>query len=276
MKKLEVAIVGHGFVGKAVEVGFTNHKCNLHIIDPKLGTDVTDLHNKPIDVTFVCVPTPMGDDGSINATIAESVIKDLIENVSGFIVLKSTVTPDIVDSFAQLSDKFIYNPEFLTERNAVQDFLEPKLNVIGSYSSDNATQLSEIYTSYSNCSPCPFIYVTPPEASFIKYSINNFLALKVAWFNELYDLISDNNCNYDAIINGMSHDPRIGLSHMQVPGPDGKRWAGGACFPKDMSAFKRFDVGGRLQIQRQAIKSNNAGRSQYELDEREKEQQVKF
>ena len=96
MNKLNIAIIGYGFVGKAVSAGFDNEKCNQYIIDPKNGSSIQDLIGKDIDISFVCVPTPMSDDGSINSSIVEECIDFLVKNVSGLIVLKSTVIPSII------------------------------------------------------------------------------------------------------------------------------------------------------------------------------------
>ena len=77
------------------------------------------------------------------------------------------------------------------------------------------------------------------------------------------------------IVNALGSDPRIGHSHTQVPGPDGRKGYGGACFPKDTKAFSAFSQG-ELTVLDEVIKSNNKYRKQYDLDDREKEQKVKY
>jgi len=272
---MQLAIIGHGFVGKAVEHGFSTPDVTATIIDPKGGQDISVLNNKQIDLSFVCVPTPMGDDGSINASIVRETVDYLVANVTGLIVLKSTVTPDIVKELSELTDRFVYNPEFLTERNAAHDFEYPIMHVFGG-ELWACEQLERLYQDYSICKPCPVYFMKAHEASFVKYGINSFLATKVAWFNEFYDVIQTHDGNYDTIVEAVGNDKRVSSSHMQVPGPDGKRWAAGACFPKDMMAFKRFDENNYMEILKQTIVSNSRGRSQYELDDREKEQAVNF
>ncbi len=270
--KLNMAIVGLGFVGNAVSEGFRSCMVNQTIIDPKIGVTIESLKDKKFDVIFVCVPTPMTDDGSIDSSIVESVIEYLEANTEGLIVLKSTVTPDVIEKFEHMSDRFIYNPEFLTEARAVHDFLNPEFHVFGG-EYKICDQLQAIYEQYSRCSKCDTYIVTPKEASFIKYGINNFLALKVAWFNQFSELIEKHDCSYTAVSNTMKADPRIGTSHMQVPGPDGRRGYGGACFTKDTAALLRFS-NNEMTITRESIRYNNQVRSQYKLDEREKEQKV--
>lgn len=288
MKKINIAIIGHGFVGKAVEYGFTPRgvTCNKQhskkfIVDPKDGIDIDELPFKELDLTFVCVPTPMGWDHSIDSSIVDSVMAKLVkEKASGLIVLKSTVTPDVVDRIHKIvGEKFVYNPEFLTERKANQDFVNPIMHVFGGeYSSCLA--LSAFYEHYSTCKPCKEHYVTPVEASFIKYGINSFLATKVAWMNQYRELVLDNGGNWASVISAMRYDNRIGSSHTHVPGHDGRLGFGGACFTKDCAAIHSMSDnlnGDDLTILGEAISYNNIVRSQYEdLDDREKEQNVTY
>ena len=278
MNKFNIAIVGYGFVGKAVAHGFATKHVEQHIVDPKGGLDISELSSKRIDMTFVCVPTPMSDDGSIDASIAIETIKYLNDNVSGLIVLKSTVTPDIVAKFAEQVDRFIYNPEFLTERNYAHDFEYPSLHVFGG-KKHSCELLHSFYTDYSICHPCPVHYVGAKEASLIKYGINSFLATKVTWFNEYYKTVNKFNANFDNVASAMASDPRIGTSHMQVPGHDGRMGFGGACFTKDCNALISLtkNLGCEMELLTNAVNLNNSIRSQYtELDDREKEQNVKY
>lgn len=267
---MKIAIIGYGFVGKAVEYGFKNPQNELTIIDPKLGNSL-DVLSGDYDAIFVCVPTPMTDDGTIDSSIVETVLKKL-DDRTGLVVLKSTVTPDIVQKYSTEMNNFVYNPEFLTERNYKNDFINPTHHVFGGEIED-CKKLEEVY-KYSNCNPCSVKYCTAPEASAIKYGINSFLATKVAWMNEFYDFCGSNNIDYNEVSSGMQLDPRIGNTHMQVPGPDGKRWFGGACFKKDVSAL--LAITSEMKILETANLVNNTGRSLYELDEREKEQNIKY
>ena len=120
MKK--IAIVGHGYVGKACEYGFNTKKNKIQLIDPFLyNNSVDDMTD--VDVSFVCVPTPFGADGQIDASIVVDVTNKLIEKTTGLIVIKSTVIPSIVKELSTKNSRVIYNPEFLTERNALEDFI---------------------------------------------------------------------------------------------------------------------------------------------------------
>ena len=120
--------------------------------------------------------------------------------------------------------------------------------------------------------------MTPQEASFVKYAINSYLGMKVTFFNQLHDAKkNDFGCSPQRIINGVSADKRIGYSHTRVPNItdfDGKKGFGGACLPKDMNAFVKFNQD--LTLIAESVKINNKMREEYELDEREKNNNIKF
>lgn len=279
---MKIAIIGHGFVGKAVDYGFSTKDVEKYIIDPIYDmsplknkySDISVLKNDPdIIVTFVCVPTPMNDDGSINSSIVEETISYLNGNeVSGIIVIKSTITPDAAEKLHKYG-RVVYNPEFLTERTANEDFVNPPMHVFGGEQYFTET-VQRIYEQHSLCKPCPVFHMTAKEASFVKYGINTYLASKVAWFNQFYDVVTNYGGAFHKVIGAMTTDERIGKSHTNVPGFDGKRGFGGACFPKDTNAFLNFDSS--FTILREVIITNNAMRSVYEKDDREKEQNVKY
>lgn len=272
---MKIAIIGHGFVGKAVDFGFNNPELEKIIIDPQYGTSVEDLEGNNLYASFICVPTPMGDDGKINSTIVENTVNYLKENVSGYIIIKSTITPDIIEKLTTgiTGNRVIYNPEFLTEKAANEDFVNPSLHVFGG-EYETTKQIETLYEKYSSCKPCPVHHMSAIEASFVKYGINSYLASKVLWFNQFYDIVENHGGNYNTVVNAMTSDNRVGSSHTSVPGFDGKRGFGGACFPKDTSAFLNFDKS--FTVLREVIAANNAMRSGYEKDDREKEQNVSY
>lgn len=271
---MKLGIVGHGFVGKAVDYGF-NKEVTKCIIDPKYGTILDELIMFDPDVVFVCVPTPMGANGAIDASIVENTVNFIKENVRGIIVLKSTVIPEVINRLTSGEDGYrvVYNPEFLTEKAANEDFVNPSLHVFGGQS-DVTKMLEGYYAKHSSCKPCPAFHMSAIEASFVKYGINSYLATKVLWFNQFYDIIEKNGGNYNNVVNAMIADERVGKSHTTVPGYDGKRGFGGACFPKDTSAFLNFDSS--FTVLAEVIKANNAFRSKYEKDSRELEQNITY
>jgi UDPglucose 6-dehydrogenase len=276
---MKIAIVGHGFVGKAVDYGFPDTMCEKYIIDPKYGPlTIEDLKGKDINFTFICVPTPMGPNGNIDSSIIENVLQELYKhNVTGIIVIKSTVTPDIITKILKMTNCVVYNPEFLTEKSANEDFVNPFMHVFGG-APDITTKLEELYKFYSLCKPCPTYHMSAVDASFVKYGINSYLASKVLWFNQFHDIVVDQNGNFGKIISAITADNRVGRSHTTVPGYDGKRGFGGACFPKDTSAFLNYtrSVGLDFSMLADAIDKNIAYRKDYERDARELEQNITF
>lgn len=268
---MKIGIVGHGFVGKAVEYGFSHPEVTLQIVDPKYNTTVDDL--SLCDIVFICVPTPMGDNGTIDSSILEGVM-DSIWNTQGMrtlVVIKSTITPDLASKYERPG--VVYNPEFLREKSAAEDFITPNFHVFGGFA-DDVDRIEDVYRTYSLCQPCPTFKTSAKEASFIKYAINSFLAMKVTFFNQLYDTVTHDGSNYTTVANAVGADPRIGYSHTRVPGFDGKKGFGGSCFPKDTSALVGYTD--KMSLIDTVISINSQYRTQYELDEREKQQNVTF
>jgi nucleotide sugar dehydrogenase len=272
-----IVIVGYGFVGKAIEAGFAPQN-EIVIIDPKYRDNKIEyLGDFDPQFVFISVPTPMGEGGVIDDSILRNVFEDLsIHAPNAVKVLKSTVTPNIVSELFAKYDNCVYNPEFLTEANAIADFLNPPFHIFGGEPKP-VSAVAGLYNFASNCRPAPELRVTAAEASFIKYGINSFLATKVVWFNQFKEMIEAHGCSYSAITNAMSYDRRIGGSHMKVPGPDGKKGFGGACFPKDTAAIWNLSLQDTpLSVLGHVIDANKAYRLQYELDDREKEQNIKY
>jgi len=279
-KELKVGIIGHGFVGKATDWGF-NVNTSKFIVDPKNGTNIDQLAEFNPELIFVCVPTPMGENGIQDSSIIEAVVQELsVKCPESIIVIKSTVLPSILEKLEKTNTKIIYNPEFLREKHANEDFMNSEMIIFGG-DKDIATQVSKFYLDHSRCKTTQHIFLDISSASLVKYSINSFLATKVLFFNEIHDVFNKlkNNDDWKTFIETVSLDKRIGDSHMDVPGHDGKKGFGGACFPKDTSALLKYaqDIGVDLDVLKIAINKNNKIRSQYtELGAREKEQNVSF
>lgn len=280
MKKLKVGIIGHGFVGSATDWGFDN-QVEKFIVDPKYNTDIKELSKFKPEVTFICVPTPMGINGEQDNSILLSVYDDLMKYVPDtLIVLKSTVLPDVVKELQIKSRKFIYNPEFLREKYAKEDFENSPMIIFGG-NKNESQKLSLIYKKHSRCKTKKHIFLSAESASLVKYAINSFLATKVLFFNELFSIFEhlDTEDNWHDITNAVSEDIRIGASHMDVPGPDGRFGFGGACFPKDTTALISFcrENNINLTVLETTVKTNNSIRLKYvDIDSREKDQNIKF
>ena len=277
---MKVSIIGYGFVGKALHEGLIDD-VNVCIIDPKNNTNIDDLKRFSPDISFICVPTPMNNDGSQNIKVVESVLNDFKENsLNSLIVLKSTVLPNHLSSLESIFPSLIYNPEFLREAHADEDFINSKLIIFGG-NKPNAKVLGNFYDKYTKCINKDYQYTDLVTASLLKYTINSFLATKVIFFNEINTLFSKINPNgsWDDFIKLISIDERIGNSHMQVPGIDNRFGFGGACFPKDTSALVNFAQSNEISLEviKNIINLNNIIRSQYkEPNQREIEQNISF
>jgi UDPglucose 6-dehydrogenase len=231
---MKIIIAGYGFVGKAV-ARTLEKKHELVIIDPKYSEETIDKH-PDADGIIICVGTPHTDEN----TCDDSQVYAVLESVPVFmpVLIKSTIVPDQLFAIESAFDKhsICYNPEFLRAVSSVEDFANQKYMVLGGEDPEGFWQ--ELFTSVlPDCKL--YFYCNTTEASIVKYSINSFLALKVAFFNQLYDLCEASGADYNLVRQIVTHDTRIGNSHTVV-GLDGDRGFGGACFPKDTNALIEY------------------------------------
>ena len=265
-----ISIIGYGFVGKAVHAAFPGATC---LIDPLLGTSLSDI-DKETTYAFICVPTPSNSDGSIDDGIVLETVTYLLQNTSAKIIIKSTILPSTIDKINSFFiGRICINPEFLTERRAVEDMLNAETIVIGGDDRNIREAVWDLYANESRCKALNASFVSLREACWIKYITNTMLAAKVALLNEYYSEIGNRN-SWDRIIKVLQKDDRLGTSHWLVPGSDGKFGFGGACFPKDLNALLHKTQ--NLSILEIVKQSNDKIRKQYELDEREQSQGIKF
>lgn len=240
-KDMKIGIVGGGFVGSATALlECSDIQVIIYDLDPTrckpAGTVIGDL--VACDLVFVCVPTPTHADGSCNTRIVERAIADLKAAGVQNIILRSTVPPGIS---SRLGVDFM--PEFLTEANWRADFYACGLWVFGTRNTEVQNKLTEMISTAAAAGviqSSETLFVRQEEAELIKYTRNNFLALKISFFNEIASLCSAIGVDYEAVRAGVGADKRIGASHTAVPGPDGHRGFGGTCLPKDTSALESF------------------------------------
>ena len=275
---MKVGIVGFGFVGKAL---FNSMKSSVNTIriDPVLNTTIKDLVEFKPEIVFITVPTPMLDTGKQDISILEECIGGVIET-KALIVIKSTVLPNHLESLKKRKINFIYNPEFLREKYAYEDFINSKLIILGG-EEECAKKVSDFYKTHTKCIEKNHIFTDEITASFVKYSINTFLSNKVIFFNQLKNIFdkSTSTDSWENFINILSIDKRIGSSHMDVPGNDGRLGYGGACFPKDTKAFLDYSkyLAEDFSLLSESININNNLRSLYnEPTKREFEQNISF
>ncbi len=277
---MKLGIIGVGFVGEALFNGL-KESVEVKKIDPKLNTKVKDLVSFEPNIIFICVPTPMNDDQKQDLSILKKVIREIIENnINSMIVLKSTVLPNHINEIQSLVPKLVYNPEFLTEKNALDDFINTNFIILGG-NKDYLDDIKQFYLDFTFCKCQEYFTTDLMTASLIKYSINSFLASKVIFFNQLKDIfnLSGTNETWENFISAVSMDERIGSSHMNVPGHDGRNGFGGACFPKDTNAFLEYskELGAEFSLLKEVIKVNNSIRSSYnDVTAREKDQNTNF
>ena len=243
-----IGIIGYGFVGKAVKEGFSttsgvNYSIRIYDKNPHLQThDLNDVVNKS-NFVFISVPTPSREDGSIDLKIIWEVFESIAEvknNENVIFLLRSTVTPgttgDIIKKYPDLN--IVFNPEFLTERSAAFDFMSQTRVILGG-EKEVTKKVSKFYKGRFGES-LSVIETDNQSAELIKYMCNTFLALKVSYLNEMRQLALASGADWDDVVNGFKSDGRIGPSHTNIPGPDGKLGFGGSCFPKDIRAIIDF------------------------------------
>lgn len=241
----KLGVIGCGFVGTALIEGM-KHAFRIETYDkfvPEKSTcdSIRDMMSKTNNI-FVCVPTPMNLDGSSNTTIVEGVlseINDLVPSMrhGGYIVtIKSTVPPGTTASFDERFENIAigFNPEFLTEANFIDDFKNQDRIILGG-SAYFSSRLGDIYVeAYPDV---PIYKCSSTAAEMCKYVTNCFLATKVSFANEIYQVCDKLGVPYDEVIDIATLDKRLGESHWMVPGPDSLRGFGKSCFPKDLNAL---------------------------------------
>lgn len=263
---MKIGVIGYGVVGQACCLPFKD-RTELTIIDPKHShktiEDITDE-----ELIFVCLPAPTLADGSVDASLIYATFSRLCDRkYNGLVVLKSTLPPDITrrlyEEYAHEFNlknhriRYIYSPEFITEANWENDALYPSRIIVAGNWKDVGQLETYYYRKFSSISDeVEFMDATYEEASLVKYAANAYLATKVVWMNQFKELFNDINGSditvWDYFTRLLSSDPRIGNSHLGVPGPDGKYGYGGSCFPKDVKALTSIDTKGRLTVLREA------------------------
>ena len=240
---MRIGIVGQGYVGSAVREVFSKHyKVNTFDLNGKCScTDIEDLVDSS-DIIFVCVPTPMKKDGSCDTSIVDSVVHELNglaitrQDANRIIAIKSTIPPGTTNRLNKECEyiSVIFNPEFLTEANFIDDFKNQNRIIIGG-ERPSTTKLRQVY---SLVFPDAKIVKTGSiTAEMVKYFTNTFLATKVSFANEMYQICGRLGIDYDKVVEYSTYDERLGKSHWAVPGPDGHYGFGGSCFPKDINAL---------------------------------------
>lgn len=275
-----IAVIGQGFVGGSLTTVFSErgetvyvydkagkvapggirefYRNEMYYVSPTTLTNfVEECEKTPgfSGVYFVCVPTPMYEDGTPDTTIVEDVLEMIAhapynaDSPERIAVVKSTVPPGSSDKWNKLfNDRglhIIFSPEFLTEANAVNDMREQNRIVLGG----PRPYINTVRNIFQRAFPkVPIIKTGSTTAEMVKYVTNCFLAVKVSFANEIAQVCEaldreGLNIDYDKVVEYAKFDKRLGESHWSVPGPvpthDGRyvRGFGGHCFPKDINAL---------------------------------------
>jgi UDPglucose 6-dehydrogenase len=235
---MKISIIGNGFVGNAIYQTMKHFYdfCVYDIDESKSYNSFEEVNDT--NIIFVCVPTPMSyKDGSFDL----SIMKDSIRPLSSrkILIIKSTITPAAAEELIleYPEHHFIFNPEFLSEKTAVEDFKNQKRIVLGG----DPKIVKKVEELYYNVFPdCEYIKTDYKTACFTKYLCNCFFAAKVALMNEFYEIAASEGVCWDTAMKGFIASGWVNPMHTMVPGPDGNRGFGGKCFPKDINAFIKY------------------------------------
>ena len=268
---MNIVIIGTGYVGLVTGVGLANLGNTVDFIDldenkikdlsgkkitfyePGLeeyfnndetfkrmsfSSDYTSIEWENIDIVFVCVQTPNNiETNSVDTKFLESAIKEInnVNNNDLVITVKSTIPPYEIEKVCEKvgmdSSKLTFNPEFLREGTAVEDFFNPDRIVLGGADKEKLNKLIELYSEFE----CEIIITDSISSQLIKYLANTYLPLRLSFVNEATRLIDYSGGNLDDVLKGVGLDNRIG-QHYFRPSPS---W-GGSCFPKDLVEVNNF------------------------------------
>ena len=251
---MKIGIIGKGFVGNAISIGFETQGHEILVHDTKLNTKIEDVLEA--ELLYVCVPTPSSDDDACDISIVESVLVELSElNYNGAVCVKSTIVPGTTQKFkhqfSNLNISFV--PEFLREKTAVEDFIHNNnVLVIGS----NDEEVIDMVKESHGVLPTHTITMTPTEAELTKYFSNTYKAMRVTFANAFYNLCQSMGSDYDKVRDGFLFHG-IGDGHyLKV----NKKFGGygGTCLPKDSKALSKLvdELGLPMEIFRVIVSDN--------------------
>jgi UDPglucose 6-dehydrogenase len=198
------------------------------------------------DVAFICVQTPNNlETNSVDTRFLESAITEInsLNNTKLVVTVKSTIPPyeieKVCNKVGMDKNEITFNPEFLREGTAIEDFFKPDRIVIGGNDPKKLSVLKELYSSFD----AELIETDPISSQLIKYLANTYLPLRLSFVNEAARLIDYSKGNQQDVLKGVGLDSRIG-SHYFRPSP---AW-GGSCFPKDLIEVNNFYKEGEVML----------------------------
>jgi len=198
------------------------------------------------DIVFICVQTPNNlETNSVDTKFLESAINEInnLDNKDIVTTIKSTIPPYEIEKICKKvgldSNSLTFNPEFLREGTAVDDFFNPDRIVLGGNDSSKIEKLKELYSNFD----CEILITDPISSQLIKYLANTYLPLRLSFVNEATRLVKSSGGNLSDVLKGVGMDSRIG-SHYFRPSP---AW-GGSCFPKDVVEVNNFYDSSELEL----------------------------
>lgn len=225
-----IGIIGYGFVGKAVEYGFS--KTSHVISDPAYNSvTVKDVVESNPDAIFICLPTTTKEDyKTLKAVLTE------LKEYKGVTVVKSTILPHHIEEY-----NIVVNPEFLSRGTANEDFVNPPFVLLGG-ESILCEKLYQIYCKQSIVNTSVMHFTDIKTACLAKYTFNSFYATKLTFMNQIYDVCQQVGVDYNDLKKIMLDNPWIANQHISVPGHEGRGFSG-PCLPKDTEALaKEYDI----------------------------------
>ena len=224
-----IVIAGYGYVGQAFYETFKDLE-HCEIVDPKhTKNKITDFDATHV---VVAVSTPEGEDGACDMTNVRDVVGQCTTEQQ--IMIKSTIS---IEGWQQLRKDFpdhrlTFSPEFLRAKTAIKDFQKTEhIYLAGQWSHSWISLLKKRFPTIQYS-----VRKTPEELIAAKYFRNAFLATKVAFFNQVYDLCEKAGLKYEQVREVITDDDRIGFSHTNITE---ERGFGGHCLPKDCEAITK-------------------------------------
>ena len=229
------------------EPGLKEHFQNIETFSRMTFTSsYKDINWDNIDVAFICVQTPNNlETNSVDTKFLESAITEInkLNNSKIVVTVKSTIPPyeieKVCNKVGMDKSEITFNPEFLREGTAIEDFFNPDRIVIGGNDHSKVAVLKELYKNFD----AELIETDPVSSQLIKYLANTYLPLRLSFVNEASRLIDYSKGNQKDVLKGVGLDSRIG-SHYFRPSP---AW-GGSCFPKDLIEVNNFYEDGKISL----------------------------
>jgi UDP-glucose 6-dehydrogenase len=254
-----IGIVGQGFVGGAIREGLKDYyniaTYDKFVREKSTCSTLSELTDKAI-ILFACLPTPMKKTGECDISIIDEVLGEINDCANGnLVVIKSTIPPGTSRMFTEKYKNIsvVFNPEFLREKTANEDFINQNRIVLGGDRKDTMA-VAMMYMKMFEPPAVKYLHTTYEVAEMTKYMTNTFLSTVISYANEIYDICEKLDINYDEVKQCAQYDERLKLAPLTVPGHDGDRFFGGHCFPKDLNCL--MYVARELGVRHDILKSS--------------------